>query len=88
MWDINTQFDLIGERRDKISFLIKSNKSIDPFYNFYPIKWSGLIGSMDIEIQQESEDSEYNFIKYPAQYSNLKGEIIRCIENYINEKCA
>lgn len=88
MWAIEEEFDDYSRHKYKGSIVLNPSKTIHFQFTDYPVKWNGLINGEKIEIVLNSSSSSflenYEWPIYPEKYNDLKNQIVRAIDKYID----
>jgi hypothetical protein len=87
MWNINEKLKVDSYNTKKINLYLKTENIIDAYNIKYPILWSGLLNNLKVEIIQKEQFSsymtDYDFLIFPIEYIDLKGDVISIIDKYL-----
>lgn len=87
MWEIDERLDVSAYHLGRNKIYLNSDKQIDTYHITYPITWKGLLNGNKVEITQKTSSSsfmdDYEFVIYPEEFSDLKGEIVQVIDRYL-----
>lgn len=84
MWQINKEFEDFMHPIGKGWVYLNPDQPLNPYTIKYPIIWTGYVGGSKVRIIQQGQLAttldNFDFIEYPAKYSNLKSDIVRWID--------